>query len=208
MKQWAHLCLMFIYSMTSFAQTKMTTSEISQLKKAVQTEAQKAKTITADFEEAKYVKVLKNSTKSTGVFKFKNNQLLWQYQSPKKSAMLFSGNKLTMKNDKGKASTIDLNKNKRFKQLQQLMLGSYTGNIFDETTFSIEYFKDATQKWAVLKPKSKDMSKYIKEVTFWFKNGENTVSEIKIMESSNDYSIIKLKNKKINATINDSEFKL
>ena len=64
------------------------------------------------------------------------------------------------------------------------------------------------QKWAVLTPKNKDMSKHIKQVTFWFKNGENTVSEIKIVEGNNDYSIIKLLNKKPNASINDNEFQL
>lgn len=208
MKHFALFVLLVTGIFISHAQTKMTHTEISQFKKAVQTEAQKTKTIRADFEEAKYVKVLKNSSKSSGVFKFKNDQLLWQYQTPKKNALLFAANKMKIKNEKGKVSSIDLTKNKRFKQLQQLMVGSYNGNIFDETNFTIEYYKDATTKWAVLKPKSKDMSKHIKEVTFWFKNGENTVSEIKIKENNDDYSIITLKNKKFNAIINDSEFQL
>ena len=52
------------------------------------------------------------------------------------------------------------------------------------------------------------MAKHIKEVTLTFKNNEETVSEIKIVESSNDYSIIKLKNKKLNTVIGDSVFTL
>ena len=202
------ICLFIASTLSTFGQTKMSPTEVSQFKKSVETEAKKAQSILADFEEDKHVKVLKNSSQATGVFKYKNNQLLWQYNAPKKSALLFSGNKLSMKNDKGRSTTIDLNKNKRFKQLQQLMVGSYTGNIFDETNFTINYYKDSNKKWAVLTPKTKDMSKYIKEVTFWFKNGENRVSEIKIKESNDDYSLIKLKNVKVNATINDSELKL
>lgn len=190
------------------AQDKMSTSEISQLKTAVAKEAKKVTSLSSDFEETKHVSVLKNSSISSGVFKFKSQKLLWQYTSPKKSAMLFTGNTMKVRNDKGKTTSFDLNKNKRFRQLQQLMMSSYTGDLFDETNFTIQYFKDNVQKWAVLTPKNKDMSKHIKQVTFWFKNGENTVSEIKIVEGNNDYSIIKLLNKKPNASINDNEFQL
>lgn len=208
MKKLACLFLLVSTSLTTFAQTKMSSTEIATFKKAIQSQANKMQSIVADFEEAKHIKVLKNSTKSTGIFKYKKDQLLWQYQAPKKTALLFSSNKLSMKNEKQKVTTIDLAKNKRFKQLQQLMLGSYNGNLFDEEHFSIEYYKDNTKKWAILRPKTKDMSKYIKEVVLWFKNEENTVSEIKITESNDDFSIIKIFNKKINVFINDSEFRL
>lgn len=197
-----------LLSLNMFSQTKMTASEITQFKKSVETEAQKMNSLTSDFEETKHVKVLKNSSKSSGIFRFKNDKLLWQYNEPKTNALLFTANKMMVKNEKGKVSTIDLNKNKRFRQLQQLMMSSYNGNIFDEKNFTIEYFKDTAQKWAVLKPISKDMGKHIKEVTFWFKNGENTVSEIKIVENNNDYSLIKLKNKKLNASISEQMFQL
>ncbi len=195
-------------SLTAVAQTKMTKAEVAVFKQAVETEAKKMTSLASDFEETKYVKVLKNSSKSTGIFRYKNDKLLWQYNAPKKSALLFLGNKMTMKSDKGRISTIDLNKNKRFRQLQQLMMASYNGTVFDEDNFTINYFKDTTQKWAVLTPKSKDMGKHIKEVTFWFKNGENAVSEIKIVENNDDYSVIRLMNRKINETISDNVFQL
>lgn len=195
-------------SLTAVAQTKMTKAEVAVFKQAVETEAKQMKSLASDFEETKHVKVLKNSSKSTGIFRYKNDKLLWQYNAPKKSALLFLGNKMTMKNDKGRVSTIDLNKNKRFRQLQQLMMASYNGTVFDEDNFTINYFKDSMQKWAVLTPRSKDMGKHIKEVTFWFKNGEHSVSEIKIVENNDDYSVIKLMNRKINESINDNVFQL
>ncbi|MBA5792100.1 outer membrane lipoprotein carrier protein LolA [Flavobacterium sp. xlx-214] len=202
------LGLICLVSSFAIAQTKMTTTEAAAFKKEVQSEAGKTTSITADFEETKHVSVLKNASTSTGIFRFKGEKLLWQYNAPKKSAMLFNKQNLKIKSEKGKISTIDLNKNKRFKQLQQLMMGSYTGNLFDETSFDITYFKNGTTRFAVLKPKSKDMSKHIKEVTLTFKNNEGTVSEIKIVESSNDYSVIKLKNKKLNTALSDSVFQL
>lgn len=192
----------------SFAQTKMTAAEISAFKKEVQHQSARTTSITADFEETKHVSVLKNAATSSGIFRFKGEKLLWQYQAPKKSAMLFNGQNLKLKNEKGKITSIDLNKNKRFKQLQQLMTGSYNGNLFDEKSFDIAYFKNGSTRSAVLRPKNKDMSKHIKEVVLTFKNDENTVSEIKITESSDDYSIIRLKNKKLNTALSDSAFQL
>ena len=88
------------------------------------------------------------------------------------------------------------------------MVGQLYRNLFDEKSFNIAYFKNGTTRFAVLKPKSKNMSKHIKEVTLTFKNNEDTVSEIKIVESSNDYSVIKLKNKKLNTAINENVFQL
>lgn len=202
------LMVALLLGLASMAQTKMTPAEITSFKKEVLNQAGKTTSITADFEETKHVSVLKNASTSSGIFRLKGEKLLWQYNSPKKNAMLFNKQQLKIKNDKGKITTIDLNKNKRFKQLQQLMVGSYTGNLFDEESFTITYFKSGVVKTAVLKPKSKDISKHIKEVTLTFKNNENTVSEIKIVENSDDYSVITLKNKKLNTAINESVFQL
>lgn len=202
------LALFVLLSSLSFSQTKMTASEITAFKKDIQNQAKKTTTIVADFNETKHVNVLKNASTSSGVFRFKGEKLLWQYNAPKKSAMLFNKNSLKIKNEKGKVTNIDLNKNKRFKQLQQLMMGSYTGDLFDEQSFNITYFKNGSMRAAVLVPKTKDMSKHIKEITLTFANNEDTVSEIKIVESSKDYSVIKLKNKKLNTTLNDNVFQL
>ncbi|SFN19125.1 outer membrane lipoprotein carrier protein [Paenimyroides ummariense] len=202
------LGIFFFASVLGFSQTQMSANEVTSFKKEVQNQAGKTTSITADFEETKHVSVLKNASKSSGILRFKGEKLLWQYNVPKKNAMLFNKNSLKIKNEKGKITSFDLNKSKRFKQLQQLMVGSYTGNLFDEKSFNITYFKNGTTRFAVLKPKSKDMSKHIKEVTLTFLNNEDTVSEIKIVESSNDYSVIKLKNKKLNTALGDSVFQL
>lgn len=202
------LGIALLVSAIGVSQTQMSATEAASFKNDIQSESSKTNTISADFEETKHVSVLKKASTSSGIFRLKGERLLWQYNAPKKSAMLFNKQTLKIKNEKGKTTSIDLNKNKRFKQLQQLMVGSYNGNLLDEKSFNITYFKNGSTKYAVLKPKSKDMAKHIKEVTLTFKNNEETVSEIKIVESSNDYSIIKLKNKKLNTVIGDSVFTL
>src|SRR5690606_24990155 len=113
MKKIIVLLLGMMTSLTAIAQTKMTVAEVSQFKQLVEAEAKKINRLASDFEEVKQIKVLKHSPKSTGIFRYKNNKLLWQYNAPKKSALLFLGDKMTMKNDKDRTSTIDLNRNKR-----------------------------------------------------------------------------------------------
>ncbi len=190
------------------AQTKMSSSEISDFRQQVKNQSQKIKSISADFEEQKYVSVLKNAVQSSGIFRYKDDKILWQYKTPKKQVMLFNKNNLVLQNDKGKTSTIDLTKNKRFQHIQKLMVGSYTGNLFDEDTFNITYNKSKSKNIVVLIPKGKDMAKYIKEVELTFNNNEYTVSTIKIVDASGDYSLIKLLNKKINSPIDESEFRI
>ena len=202
------LGLMLLAVSFGFSQTEMTGAEVAIFKKEIQNKAKKTTSITADFQETKHVSVLKNASVATGIFRLKGEKLLWQYNEPKKNAMLFIKNQLKIKNDKGKVTTIDLTKNRRFRQLQQLMVGSYNGDLFDEQAFDIAYFKKSSEKIAVLKPKNKNMSKHMKEVVLTFKNNEQTVSEIKIVESSNDYSVITLKNKKLNVAINENVFQL
>lgn len=197
-----------LITVSSFAQTKMSTAEAATFKSNVEKQSQKITSITANFEASKYVSVLKNPVNSTGIFRLKGKKLLWRYDAPQQNAMLFDQDKLYMKDEKGKKSTIDLNKNRRFRQLQSLMTETNTGNVFDETNFNINYLKNGTEKLAILTPKNKDMARFIKQVELTFNNNEYTVSEIKIVEKSNDYTLFKLKNKKFNSSISDSEFKL
>lgn len=197
-----------LLSVTAIGQTKMNNVEAAAFKSKVEQQSKKITSISADFDATRYVSVLKNPVNSTGIFRLKGKKLLWRYHAPQQNAMLFDQDKLLMKDDKGKKSTIDLNKNRRFRQLQRLMTETNMGNVFDEANFNIAYFKESSTVSATLTPKNKDLAKFIKQVELTFKNNEHTVSSIKIVEKSNDYTLYKLKNKKFNSNISDSEFKL
>lgn len=190
------------------AQTPMRPAEANRFKEQVEQQAQSISSLTANFDESKQISILKNAVHSSGILRLKGTKLLWKYDAPKKNAMLFDQDKLYLKDDKGKRSTIDLNKNRRFRPLQSLLLGTNSIKIFDSTNFDISFFKDEHEKTAVLTPKNKNMARFIKEVVLGFKANELTVSTIKIVEQSNDFTVFTLKNKKINPGISDSEFKL
>ncbi len=200
--------VLLIWGSTLQAQTKMSATEASSFKQKVEKQAQSTNSITADFDASKQVSVLKQPSTNSGKFRLKGNKLLWKYDAPQQNAMLFDQDKLYMRDEKGKKSTIDLNKNRRFRQLQSLMTETNKGNVFDEANFIIQFFKTNADKIAILTPKNKDMARFIKEVVLTFKANEYSVSEIKIVEKTDDYTVFKLKNKKFNSNIPDSEFKL
>lgn len=208
MRQILYIISLMILGQPLLGQTKMSATEVQQFKTNIASSAAKTKSISTDFEESKQLKVLKQPTISSGIMRYKGDMLLWQYQTPKKTALLFSGNKLTLKNDKGRKTSIDLNRNKRFKQLQQLMMGSYNGKLFTDPSFAIEYYKQGKQDIAVLTPKSGESNKQIREVSLTFNRPDYTVSTIKIVESNGDVSTITLKNIRLNAPIADTEFNI
>src|SRR5690606_36267971 len=108
----------------------------------------------------------------------------------------------------GTISTKDLNKNRKFRQWKRLIASMNGNTIFDESTFQFKFLKDATENIVIAQPKQKDLLSFIKEIILTFKQGEYNVSEIKIVEPTNDYISFKLKNKKFNIVLSDSEFKL
>ena len=95
---------------------------------------------------------------------------------------------------------------KIFAKLNKLIVGSVSGNLFDEKEFSISYFKSKGQNITRLIPKDAALKKYIKQIELTFDKEDATVVQIKLIESSEDYTRIVLKNKILNAKIDDSAF--
>ena len=78
--------------------------------------------------------------------------------------------------------------------------------MFDDKEFNIEYFKNKDFNIAKLTPKEATLKKYIKQVYLYFPPNESVVSKVKLIEPSDDYTLIIFKNKVINAPIDDSSF--
>jgi outer membrane lipoprotein-sorting protein len=78
--------------------------------------------------------------------------------------------------------------------------------MFDDKEFAISYFKSKGQNIAKFVPKDAALKKYIKQIELTFDKEEATVVQVKLLESSEDYTRIVLKNKVINAKIDDSVF--
>ncbi len=199
--------LFAFFSLAIFAQeSKMTNTEIENFKKDVIADSKKIETLTADFTQYKVMSFLDKPIVSKGKLYLKNpKSMRWNYSQPIDYNVIFNNGKIYI-NDEGKKSSVDLQGNKKFEKLNQLIVGSVSGNLFDTNDFVISYAKTDKSRIAKLQPKMKDVKKYIKEIQLTFYSGQSTVTEVKLIEPSNDYTKILFTNKSLNKTINASVF--
>lgn len=199
--------LFTFFHLTIFAQeSKMSNAEIENFKKDIIADSKKIQTLTADFTQYKVMSFLDKPIVSKGKLYLQNPKAMrWNYIQPIDYNVIFNNGKIYI-NDEGKKSSVDLQGNKKFEKLNQLIVGSVSGNLFDTNDFVITYVKTDKSRIAKLQPKIKDVKKYIKEIQLTFYSGQSTVTEVKLIEPSDDYTKILFTNKSLNKTINASVF--
>jgi outer membrane lipoprotein-sorting protein len=205
MKQISSIVFLFFTTLFFAQETKMNATEIAKFKSTVEKESKTIKTIKTDFIQYKHLDFLSKDIETSGKMTFKSPNLLnWQYTKPYEYSIIFKNNKVYI-NDQGKKSTVD-GGSKMFEKINKLIVGSVSGNMFDDKEFVISYFKNKEFYITKLAPKTATIKKYIKEVELYFPINEPTVSQVKLIEPSNDFTRIVFKNKVINAKVDDSAF--
>jgi len=202
--------LILLLSLNSFfavaQEQKMSESEITSFKQSVNAVAKKITTITTDFVQYKHMDFLAKDIETSGKMYFKEpNSLKWQYKKPYNYSIVFKNGKILI-DDEGKKSSHDIGNSKIFGKINKLIVGSVSGNMFDDKEFTISFFKTKTNNITRLIPKDAALKKYIKQIELTFDNDDFTVIQVKLIESSDDYTRIVLKNKTLNAKIDDSVF--
>lgn len=203
MKQISSLVFLLFTTLFFAQESKMTAAEITKFKSKIEKETKTIKTIKTDFIQYKHLDFLSKDIETSGKMTFKAPNLLnWQYTKPYEYSIVFKNNKVYI-NDQGKKSTVD---GKMFEKINSLIVGSVSGNMFDDKEFTISYYKSKEFNITKLVPKTSTIKKYIKEVELYFPKNESTVAQVKLIEPSNDYTKIVFKNKVINAKVDDSAF--
>ncbi|AMO20984.2 outer membrane lipoprotein carrier protein LolA [Flavobacterium columnare] len=181
----------------------MTDSEIVSFKNLIEKENKNIKTIKTDFIQYKHLDFLSKDIESTGKMYFRLPNLLnWQYNKPYQYSIVFKNNKVFI-NDQGKKSTVD---GKLFEKINKMIIGSVSGNMFDDKEFAISYFKTKEGYLVKLISKSNQVKKYIKQIELIFPKEDPSVSQVKLIEPSDDFTKIVFKNRQVNAKFNDEVF--
>lgn len=206
-KNYILLILWCVCSFQTWAQEqKMTENESTVFKQSVFVMSKKIKTLTTDFVQYKHLDFLSKDIETSGKMIFKEpNLLLWQYKKPYSYSIIFRNGKILI-NDEGKKSAVDIGNSKLFGKINKLIVGSVSGDLFDDKEFTISYFKNKEQNTAKFIPKDATLKKYIKQIELTFDKEEATVIQVKLLESSADYTKIVLKNKVFNAKVDDASF--
>ena len=197
--------IVFLMLFSVHAQTPLSDTEAITLKTKVKAQAATTKSIVSDFTQYKHLDFLSNDIITSGSLAFKSpDQLKWEYVTPFKYAVIFK-NQTIFINDQGKKSHVDIGSNKLFKQLNNLIINSIKGDMFNDQEFDIAYYKNGELNEVHFSPKNEKFKKYIKVFQISF-NDNADVEEVKMVEPSDDYTKIVFKNRIVNKILPDALF--
>jgi len=185
---------------------KMSITDANLLRGNIIEKSKKTLTIVSGFEQFKHLDFLSNDIKSDGNLVYKSpNHIKWEYTSPFIYSVVFKNDKLFI-NDDGLKSNIDLSSNKTFKSLNNLIIKSVNGNMFDDKLFDMQYFKNTSNYIVKFLPKENGLKSIINEFILSFDRKSLHVVEIIMKESTEDYTLLKFLNQKINTPVSDAVF--
>lgn len=187
-------------------ETAMTGPEIIGFKDLVNETSRTTQTIQSDFVQYKHLEFLSNDIITQGKMVFKSpNKVKWEYTEPFQYSIVFLEDKLLI-NDGGTKSNIDMGNSALFQKLNQLIVNSVKGNLFQDTDFDMEYFKVGGYYKVVFTPKDEKIKSYIASFILNFDKDQAVVQEVKMVEPSADFTRIVFTNRKINQAVNDAVF--
>ena len=171
--------------------------------------SQNTQSIQSKFIQEKHLSFLTENIISKGEFFFQSpNKLRWEYSEPFEYIIVFNDKNIYIK-DENKISTFDTESNKMFAEINNMMIGSIQGDLFtDSERFDVKYYENANQYLLELDPKLPEMKSMLKTIKFYIDKSDISVAKIKMIESSDDYTSIDFKDRKLNQEIDNEKFNL
>lgn len=184
----------------------MNAFEIENFKKQVIVSSKNTQTIISDFVQYKHLDFLENDIETSGKLAYKAPGLVkWEYTQPYQYSVIFKKDELLI-NDGGTKSNVDIGNSKLFKKLNELIVKSVKGNMFDDEDFEITYIKTSQANKAIFIPRDKKLARYIASFELYFNKEEGSVLEVKMVEPSSDFTRIVFSNRQLNGTLSDAIF--
>ena len=196
-----------LLAMSAAGQTKSSAARQQQVLEQVDKAARGMTTMQCDFTQTKHMKMLKRDMVSKGVMYFRQpDKLRWQYTSPYDYTFILNGDKVKIKSAKS-TKDIDVEGNKMFRRITDIILGSITGNGLKSTTdFNVEIYEGPEGCFARLLPKKKELKQIYKLVNVHFNADLTMVSRVEMEEKTGDTTVIQLTGAKTNTEINEAQF--
>lgn len=196
-----------VVSNLSIAQTvTMTKSEYETLRLGVIEKSKTTTSIETDFVQLKHLEFLSKDIESSGKLYYKTPDLVkWEYKEPFKYGAIFKDNQLYI-NDDGSKNNVDLSANNTFQSLNDLIIKSIQGDLFDYNMFEINYTKTLKSFIVRFVPIDATIKALISEVVITFERVTLNVVQVKMYESLEDYTLLNFSNHQFNNPISDEVF--
>ncbi|KAA6441309.1 outer membrane lipoprotein carrier protein LolA [Dyadobacter flavalbus] len=161
--------------------------------------------VQASFSEEKYLSVLKEPERSSGVFYYKKkDKMRWEQKLPAKYVILISGDNLRIQ-EGGKEKKVG-QAGKMAGQIKELMIGLVNGDFQQNKAFSQSCLESEDQYMIVLTPVNRRLKNIYTSVKLVFSKNTMRLKELSFFEKNGDRSIMKFQNEKINQPLNDGIF--
>ena len=163
-------------------------------------------TMQCDFVQTKHLSVLNDKMVSKGrMYYQKSDRLRWEYTSPYTYVFILSGHEILLKN-KNRSDIIDVNQNRMFREIVQIMLSSVVGDCLDDRNFKSTLSTTAAEYVATLVPQRKNMKQMFRMITIRFDRKNLCVTRVELTEKNNDRTVIELSNIHLNETLSGDLF--
>lgn len=194
---------------TGFAQRKaLTVAEADALKAELTANARDLKSLQSDFTQTKQLSYLDEAIRSAGKLYFRApGKIRWEYLSPTNYAVIFNGQTMHTIED-GRIKSTNLEANRRMQGLNDLLAGSLPGgDMLDENRFDITYYRDQTYYIAILAPKDKGLSRFIRQVELAFDGTSLLPTRIRLTDPAGDTTQLTFTNQRRNVPVSDTMFR-
>ena len=160
----------------------------------------------SDFTQEKYLSVMSENIITKGHFCFKKaNMLRWEYTTPYSYLIAINKDKMFIK-DNGKVNKYDINSNKMFKSINEMMVATVQGNLLNSKDYKANFFESPTYYLIELSPVQKAAKDFLKTIELYINKTDYSVEKVKMTEPSDDYTSIDFTNRKTNQPIGDEKF--
>ncbi len=201
-----NILLLILIAPFAFAQNFKAVKDTAALRTKIEQMSKASNSIESDFIQEKNLSMLSEKIVSKGHFIFKKENLLrWEYNSPYKYLIVINKDKIWIKDDK-KTSKYDMNSNKVFKEINDIMIACVQGNIFKSGKFKVNYFENEKYYKLELLPLQKNMKESLKKINMYFDKNVTSVSKLDMIEPNDDYTTLEFINKKLNGPVADNIF--
>ncbi|MCG3166932.1 MAG: Outer-membrane lipoprotein carrier protein [Bacteroidia bacterium] len=201
----AYCLLLTVYSYAQYPGYK-SVSDATTFRKKAQEYTRKTNSLESDFKQVKHLSMLTENSVSKGKFWFKKDNLLrWEYKEPVQYLIVLNSGKAYIK-DNGKVRKFDMNSNRIFRQVNELMLAAVKGDILESADYKITYFEGTDSFLAELLPLQKNMKEYVKNILIYFDKKDFSVIKFRMTELSGDYTEVEFGNKKANISLESGIF--
>lgn len=210
MKNILPIIFLFI-TFSSFAQTPSGFKPLKDttiFKQKMEAQSRLITTLESDFIQEKYLSVMSEKIISKGHFHFKKvNMLRWEYNDPYKYLIAINKDKMFIK-DNGKVSKYDINSNKMFKSINEMMVNTVQGNLLNNKDYKAKFFENDKLYLVELSPLQKGAKEFLKVIQLYISKTDYAVEKVKMIEPGDDYTSIDFSNRKTNQPIADEKFSI